>query len=134
MPSSPIDITALSRGDVVSAVPPETNDSQMPITRTSKGRLPRHPIIVFSIDKVTKTVKGLMCQSFGNSTSITQTGLESGLYKWFLPVGPAQKESIHSPVPTRPGSAGKPEWVNLRDLLTIVEDRIVGSLVLSFDS
>jgi len=113
-----------SRGEVVFAIPPETNDDAIPVTKTKSGKIGKHPIIILSVDATAQTITGVMVQSFDSAPDIASTGLDATLYKWFLPVDPATKESIHEPIPTRPGSAGKAEWVNLKDILTIAEDKI----------
>jgi hypothetical protein len=122
-----MDTLTYSRGQVVFAIPPETNDDGVPVTKTKGGKIGKHPIIVISADATAQTITGVMVQSFNGAADLTDTGLDATLYKWFLPVSPAEKESIHDPIPTRPGSAGKPEWVNLKDVLTIEEDKIVRS-------
>jgi hypothetical protein len=116
-----------SRGQVVWAIPPETNDDAVPVTKTKSGKIGKHPIIILSADATAQTITGVMLQSFNGAADLTVTGLDATLYKWFLPVSPATKESIHDPIPAQPGSSGNPQWVNLKDVLTIAEDKIVRS-------
>lgn len=116
-----------SRGDVVFAIPPATNDDDIPITKTKTGGIGKHPVVILSADATAHTITGVIVQSFNGAADLTATGLDEDMYKWFLPVIPATKESIHDPIPTRPGSAGKPEWVNLKDIVTIAEGKIVRS-------
>ncbi|KAH7911524.1 hypothetical protein BJ138DRAFT_905864 [Hygrophoropsis aurantiaca] len=118
------DVTTLSRGDVIFAIPPPINDAAVPITKTKGGKIGKHPIIVFAVDAPAKTVQGAMVQSFNNATTLDESGLKPEQYFWFLPVTPAVKESIHNPVSARPGTAGKHEWINLKDVLTITEDKV----------
>ncbi|EDR13738.1 uncharacterized protein LACBIDRAFT_322882 [Laccaria bicolor S238N-H82] len=120
-----MDSITYSRGDVVFAIPPKNNNDGIPITKTRSGNIGGHPIIVLSADASAKTIKGVMVQMFDDCLNLTAvTGLDATLHKWFLPVTPATKESIHEPIPTRPGSAGKAEWVNLKDILPIPENKI----------
>jgi hypothetical protein len=114
-----------SRGDVVFATPTEVNDNDVPITTTKDGKIGKHPIIVLSADA--KSITGVMLQTFNTGTSLPDTKLDAALYKWFLPVSPATKEAIHDPIPAQPGSSGKAQWVNLKDVMTILEKDIVCS-------
>ena len=119
--------SSYSRGQVVFAVPPEINDDNIPITKTKTGKIGKHPVIILSADATAQTITGVIVQSFNGAANLAATGLNVDVYKWFLPVIPATKESIHDPIPTRPGSADKPEWVNLKDVVTIAEGKIVRS-------
>jgi len=116
--------TTYSRSQVVFAIPPETNDDAVPVTKTKSGKIGKHPVIILSADDTAQTITGVMLQSFNGAADLAATGLDETLYKWFLPVKPAGKESIHDPIPTQPGSAGKPQWVNLKDVMTITYDKI----------
>ncbi|KAF8497319.1 hypothetical protein JB92DRAFT_2987700 [Gautieria morchelliformis] len=113
-----------SRGEVVFAIPPETNDKDIPITKTKSGKIGKHPVILLSVNAATETVTGVMLQTFNGAADLDATHLDATLYKWFLPVDPAKKESIHDPIPARPGSLGKAEWVNLKDVVLIGEENI----------
>lgn len=123
--------TTYSRSQIVFATPPETNDAAVPVTKTKSGKIGKHPIIILTVDATANTITGVMMQSFNSAADITVSGLDASLYKWFLPVSPANKESIHDPIPAPPGGSGKPQWVNLKDILTISEDKIVRCWFLS---
>jgi hypothetical protein len=118
---------AYARGQVVFAIPPETNDDAVPVTKTKSGKIGKHPIIILSADDTAATITGVMLQSFNGVADLAATGLDVTLYKWFLPVSPAAKESIHDPIPAQPGSSGNAQWVNLKDVMTIADDKIVCS-------
>ena len=119
--------TPYSRGDVVFATPPDINDDKVPITKTKAGSIDKHPVIVLATDAAAHTIKGVIVQTFNGAANLAATPLKEDMYKWFLPVVPATKESIHDPIPTRPDSAKKAEWVNLKDVVTIAEGKIVRS-------
>lgn len=112
------------RCQVVHAVPPETNNAGINITKT-KGEIGPHPII--STDAAAKNLTGVMVQTFGNSSRLPETALNPVLYKWFLPVFPAPMESIHNPIPTRKGGSLAAEWVNFKDKLLFADRDIVCS-------
>lgn len=116
-----------SRGQVVFAIPPETNDVTVPITKTKSGKIGKHPIVILSADASAQTITGVMLQSFNGAADLTVIGLDATLYKWFLPVSPADIESIHDPIHAQLGSMGKPQLVNLKDVLTIAEEKIARS-------
>ena len=116
-----------SRGDVVYADPGKINDRGFPITKTTKGRIGKHPIIVLRVDVERDTITGVLVTSFNKSASLARSLLPADRYRWFLPVIPATKESIHEPIPTRQNSEGIAEWVNLMDEVTIPKDTIVHS-------
>ncbi|KAF8497314.1 hypothetical protein JB92DRAFT_2987614 [Gautieria morchelliformis] len=113
-----------SRGEVVFAIPPETNDKDIPVTKTKSGKIGKHPVILLSVNATAKTVTGVMLQTFNGAADLHATHLDATLYKWFLPVVPAKKESIHEPIPAQPGSSGKAQWVNLKDKVVIADDKI----------
>lgn len=126
MSDAGVPVASLTPGDIVFAVPPKINDSGIPITKTTGGKVGKHPVVVFSVDEVAKTITGVLQTTFNNASALDESPLDSSLYKWFLPVKPAEKESIHDPVDW-PGGSGKPAWINLKDVLTIEESKIVSN-------
>lgn len=148
--STPAPPVVYTPGEVVFATPPKLNDGNLPITKTTNGKPGGHAIIIVSVDagvsvtgrshqyipsvKILTTVPsfflaGYMVTTFSKSTSLANvTLLDATEYKWFLPVSPATKESIHEVAPTSvagPGNTGAAQWVNLKDSLTIPHDKVV---------
>ena len=122
-------------GDVVSTRLDglDVHDPGPPITMTKsdKGVRP-HPFIVFETRPDERAIIGVVIRTFEGETSLTRVPrLNVNDYKWYLPVIPAPKESIHDPIPTRPGRQPKPEWVRLIQVM-ISEDDVRSRFLCSY--
>jgi hypothetical protein len=122
-----------SRGQIVWAQPPKLNEDGLPVTKTKGGRITKHPIVVLSVKAGTPddTLTGVMVTSFNHATSIITAVEDVSLHKWFLPVSPAEKESIHDPIPGTGLNSNPDEpscqWVVLVDKLPLASSSVVRS-------
>lgn len=122
-------------GYIVWAQPPKVNDGGVPITKTTGGKITKHPIIVLHADDKTNAIRGLLITSFNKSTSLAEVSknvhtFKEAEYKWFLPIKPAPVEhKTHKPIDleVESGSSGNGEaqWVNMKDLLTVPDGDVV---------
>ena len=121
-----------SRGDIVTTRSRrfDVHNPGPPITKTEGGRPGPHPFIVMATSPKEKSVTGIMLRTYGGATSLAEVSdIDVTLYKWFLPIIPAPKESIHDPIPHPPDLDKGAKWVVLYTA-EIPVDEIVRSIFL----